>query len=46
MDRVVQDQIKIALSVPRVLREHLLLAIALREHVHAVGETNDLGGSH
>lgn len=46
MNRVVQDQIKIALPVPRVLRENLLLTIALWKHVHAVGETNDLCGSH
>ena len=45
MDWVVQDQVQVSLSVTSVLGQDLLLAVTLGQHVHAVGETDDLGWS-
>ena len=45
VDWVVQDQVQVSLSVTSVLGQDLLLAVTLGQHVHAVGETDDLGWS-
>ena len=44
LDRVVQDKVKIALTVSGILGQHLLITLPLRKLVHAVGETDDSGG--
>ena len=36
LDRVVKDQIEIALAIPRVLVQNHLLTLTLGQHVHAV----------
>ena len=44
---VVKNQVEIALSIPSVLSQDLgLTALWLGHHMHAVGKTDDLGGSH
>lgn len=45
LDLVVHDKIEVTLAVPGVLVENFRLALPLGKHMHAVRETNDLGGS-
>ena len=46
LDWVVNDQVKVALSVAGVLVHHLLITVTLGKHVEAVGQADDLGGAH
>jgi len=46
VNRVVQDEIQVTLSISGILVHNLLLTVALGQHVHAVRQTDDLSWSH
>ena len=46
LDRVVEDEVEVALAVASVLVKDFVFTLSLGQHVHAVGKADDLCWAH